>query len=115
MKLNGIATAGIKVPLGCFSLKTSVSASGVVIDSTILKYAFLFDAMPLGGLTTLSKLALISADVSGVPSWNFTPVRILKVNFVPPSVPSGTEPTHRSQTKSVGDAGLSGFSLINRL
>ena len=37
--------------------------------------------MPLGGLTTLSKLALTSADVSGVPSWNFTPVRILKVNL----------------------------------
>ena len=113
--MNGIATDGIKVPLGCFNLKTSVSASGVVIDSTILKYALRFEAIPSGGLTILSKVALMSAEVSGVPSWNFTPVLILKVYLVPPSVPFGTSPTHRSQTKSVGEAGLSGFSRIKRL
>ena len=57
----------------------------------------------------------VRADVNGVPSWNFTPVRILKVYFLNPSVPLGTLPSQRSQTKSVGDDGFSGLTRIKRL
>ena len=55
-----------------------------------------------------------SAAVSGEPSWNFTPWRILKVQVLPPSVGVGIS-VHRSHTKSVVEEGFSGSMWISTL
>ena len=70
--------------------------------------------MSFGGKTIICKLFATSAAVSGVPSWNLTPWRILKVYVLPPSVGVGIS-VHRSQTKSVVEAGLSGSIRISTL
>ena len=69
----------MKAPEGNLSLITSVSAFGALIESTMTKVALRELGTPFGGETILSRLALTSAEVSGVPSWNLTPVRILNV------------------------------------
>ena len=84
-------------------------------DSTIVKNALRLLGTPSGGKMILSKVAFTSALVIGVPSWNLTSLRSLKVNFVPPSVGAGTSPSQVSHTKSVGDDGLSGLTLMSRL
>ena len=63
----------MKLPVGNSNLNTIVDASGVVMDETALKNDFRALATPAGGKIILSKLALMSADVNGLPSWNLTP------------------------------------------
>ena len=64
---------------GYFSFTTNVDGSGASIDA-IDSYASLrSDLMPAGGCRILSYEALTSFDVSSLPSWNFTPLRILNV------------------------------------
>ena len=105
---------GMKDPDGKFSLKVT---SYLPVDSTlstILKKALRAEAMPFGGKMTFLKVAVMSSAVSGVPSWNFTSWRILKTYFLKPSSPFGTSPSHRSQTKSVGEDGIVGIDPDQR-
>jgi hypothetical protein len=60
------------------------------------------------------QLVATSCAVSGLPSWNFTPWRILKVKVLPPSAGFGIS-VQRSQTNSVVEAGLSGGTRISTL
>lgn len=113
MKLNGMASAGMNVAVGNFKLMTNVVASGASMLSTAEKNAFRELGIPFGGKITLSSDALMSAEVSGSPLWNFTPERILKVYFLPPSVAVGTSPSHRSQANAVGEDGLSGSTRMS--
>ena len=62
-----------------FSLKTMVDGSGASILSTIMKLLWRGLTTPSGGKMILFQEARTSAAASGVPSWNFTPCRILKV------------------------------------
>ena len=60
------------------------------------------------------QVAATSAAVSGEPSWNFTPERILNVQVLPPSAGVGIS-VHRSHTKSVVEDGLSGLTRTSTL
>ena len=68
----------MNAPEGCFNLKVTVSASGMVTLSTMLNWAWRALETPFGGKTMREKLACTSAAVTGVPSWNFASLRILK-------------------------------------
>ena len=107
--------AGMKAPEAYFKLKTTVYLSGTVIESTLEKNALRVLGMPSGGKMILSNVALMSAAVNGSPSWNLTSFLILKVYVMPLFVAAGTSPSQRSQTKSVGDCGLSWLIRISRL
>ncbi len=69
----------MKEPSGHLSRKTTVSADGAVTASTTLYWACRLEATPCGGKTMWSYEALTSRAVISLPSWNFTPRRILKV------------------------------------
>src|SRR3954447_435128 len=114
MNANGSARAGRNAVVGNLSLKTTVFLSGASTLSTIRKWPSRALVMPSGGLTIYCQLAATSAAVSGEPSWNLTPSRILNVQVLPPSVGSGIS-VHRSHTKSVVEDGLSGFGQIRLL
>src|SRR5579864_8437688 len=90
--------------------KTIVRGSGASILSTITKLLWRGLTTPSGGKMILFHEASMSADVSGVPSWNLTPVRILNVQVLPLSVGVGIS-VHRSHTKS-GDPGSIGLARI---
>ena len=62
-----------------FRRKITVAESGASILSTITKLLWRALATPSGGKMILLQLAATSAEVKGVPSWNLTPWRILKV------------------------------------
>ena len=104
----------MNAPEGYLSLNTTVSSSGAAMLSTIVNWALRALCTPSGGNTMRWKVAFTSCAVSGLPSWNLTPLRILKVNVLPPSVGSGIA-VHRSHTKSVGEPGLSGLTRIRTL
>jgi hypothetical protein len=96
------------------SLKTTVEGSGAVTVSTIEYQLWRGLSTPFGGWMMWSQLAATSAAVSGVPSVNLTPSRILKVQVLPPSAGCGMT-VHRSQTKSVVEDGFSGLTRIKTL
>ena len=79
MKLYGVASTGMKAPDGYLSLNTTVSSSGAVTLSTMVNCATRELSTPLGGKMMRAKLASTSLAVRAVPSWNFTPLRILNV------------------------------------
>ena len=60
---------------GAASLTSTVYLSGVVISPTAVNSAERGMLMPGGGLQMRSKVALTSAEVKSVPSWNTTPWR----------------------------------------
>jgi hypothetical protein len=62
-----------------FSRKITVVSSGSSILSTMTKLFWRALDIPLGGLMILRQLVATSCAVSGVPSWNLTPSRILNV------------------------------------
>ena len=64
---------------GRFILMTSLYFSGVSTEAIWLYQDLRRLGTPSGGKAILSSVALMSAAVSGVPSWNFTFSRILKV------------------------------------
>src|SRR3989442_679525 len=99
MKLKGLASEGRKEPEGCLSLNTTVSSSGAVTLSTMLNQAWRALETPFGGKMMRWKEACTSLAVSGEPSWNLTPLRILKVKIVPPSAGLGIS-VQRSHTNS---------------
>src|SRR5689334_8816802 len=114
MKLNGLASEGMNDPAGYLSLKTTVESSGAVTLSTMSNQALRALEMPCGGKMMRWNEVSTSLAVSGVPSWNLTPWRILNVNVLPPSVGLGIS-VHRSHTKLLGLAGSSGSTRISTL
>src|ERR1700759_1246099 len=114
MKPYGSASAGMNDRVANFSLKITVVSSGSSILSTMMKLFCRGLDTPGGGLTTLRQVAATSCAVNGDPSWNLTPCRILNVKVRPLSVGVGIS-VHRSQTKSVVEAGLSGFTRTRTL
>src|SRR4051794_25675555 len=93
--------------------KTTVLGSIASILSTIRKLLCRGLTIPGGGNATLFQLAATSSAVSGEPSWNFTPWRILNVYRLPSSVGTGIS-VHKSQTMS-GELGSVGFARISTL
>ena len=69
----------MKEALTAFSLKTTVAGSGVSMAATSAKRSLRTEITPSGGLAMRSKVALMSAEVSGEPSWNLTPSCSVKV------------------------------------
>src|SRR5215470_15413095 len=114
MKANGSASAGRNASVAYFRRNTTVVGSGASTLSTITKYLSRALDTPSGGWAMYCQFTATSAAVSGVPSWNFTPWRILKVQILPFSVGFGIS-VHRSHTKSVVDDGLSGLTRISTL
>ena len=60
-----------------FIFTTTVYESGVSTASTWVYQALRALGTPFGGKMILSSVALMSAEVSGVPSWNFAFLRRL--------------------------------------
>ena len=58
---------------------TTVVASGASMLTMSENSAWRIEMTPFGGARRRSKVALTSLDVSGLPSWNSTPLRILNV------------------------------------
>ena len=79
MKAKGSASDGRKVVVANFRRNTTVVVSGASTESTTDHQSCRALSTPGGGKMILCQLAATSAAVSGEPSWNFTPVRILKV------------------------------------
>ncbi len=69
MQLHGLAMLLISEASISRRRNTTVCGSGVSIVATASNAALRCDTMPAGGLRMRSKLALTSAEVSGVPSW----------------------------------------------
>ena len=69
----------MNAPVGNFRLKTTVWSSGASMLSTMRYWGLRWLTIPSAGKTILSKVALMSCAVRGVPSWNSTPSRIVKV------------------------------------
>jgi hypothetical protein len=61
-----------------FSVRITVCASGVAIDEMLSNTAFLA-LLVLPFALARSKLNFTASASKGVPSWNFTPLRSLKV------------------------------------
>ena|SRR5207247_333829 len=97
MKLKGLASEGMNEPEGYLSLKTTVSSSGAVTLSTMSNQALRALEMPCGGKMMRWNDASTSLAVSGEPSWNLMPLRILNVKLLPPSAALGIS-VHRSHT-----------------
>src|SRR5580698_355898 len=91
--------------------KTTVCGSVASTLSTIRKLLWRGLTTPSGGKMILFHDAATSSAASGVPSWNLTPVRILKVQVVLLSVGVGIS-VHRSHTMS-GEAGSIGLARIS--
>src|SRR4051812_31046009 len=66
-------------PSGYLRRKITVVSFGASIDSTTLYWAWRLEGMPAGGKMILSCDAFTSFAVMRLPSWNFTPWRILNV------------------------------------
>ena len=64
---------------GRFILTMTLYFSGASTDATCVYQALRELGTPSGGKMILSSVALMSAAVSGVPSWNVTSWRMLKV------------------------------------
>ena len=79
MNAKGSASDGRKVLVTDFSRNTTVVGSGDSTESTTDHQSCRALSTPGGGKMILFQLAATSAAVSGEPSWNFTPVRILNV------------------------------------
>ena len=77
--MAGSASSSMKYERGSFSLKIAVSGFGVSILSMTANSSRLTITTPDGGLIARLNVAATSAEVNGVPSWNLTPSRRLKV------------------------------------
>src|SRR5262249_55338376 len=69
---------------GNFSLKTTVPGSGASTLDTALYVVLRMLRTPAGGKKIFSYVGLTSAAVSGGPSWNRIPRRILNLERRPP-------------------------------
>src|ERR1041384_112807 len=92
-------------PSGYLRRNTTVSGDGASTASTALYCAWRLDDTPGGGKTRWSYDAFTSFDVISAPSWNFTPLRSLKV-YVRLSFEtvhdSARSPTNLVPVRSVG-------------
>ncbi len=79
MQFHGEAKCSSIAAFTAFILNTMVSGSGVSIVPMSENVALRVDTTPCGGLRRRSYVALTSAAVSAVPSWNLTPPRSLKL------------------------------------
>src|ERR1700748_70964 len=79
MQLNGLAKFSSMIGLGFERWTTAVMSSGVSIELTGAHSDWRIETTPGGGARMRSMLAFTSAEVNGLPSWNFTPGRSLKV------------------------------------
>ena len=95
------------------SRNTTVDGSGASTAFTMKNMAFRSLTTPAGGKMILSKLAFTSREVSGVPSWNLTPLRSLKVYVRPSELRVQLSAT--SPTNAVGSDGFIGSTLTSRL
>ena len=77
--LKGEASFSRKVADGHLSRITTVFGLGAVTLSTISYMACRALTTPWGGKMILSRLAFTSREVSRLPSWNRTPLRMRKV------------------------------------
>src|SRR5215204_1987992 len=114
MNAYGSASAGRNASVANLRRKTSVAGSGVSTASTITKLLCRTLGTPGGGKMIFFQLAATSSAVSGEPSWNLTPWRILNVQVLPPSVGFGIS-VHRSQTSGPVTDGSFGSGLIRAL
>src|ERR1700722_16700795 len=114
MNAKGSASDGKKDVVANFKRNTTVVGSGDSTESTTDHQFCRTLSTPGRGMMISCQLAATSAAVSGEPSWNFTPVRILKVQVLPSSAGVGIA-VQRSQTKCVVSDGFSGLTRTSTL
>ena len=88
---------------------TTVLSSGVVIESIGPRSETTAPALS-SGFMIRSKEPFTAADVSVVPSWNFTPSRSVNVNFLPPS-----SIVHLVASAGCGFCSLSSVMSVSRM